>query len=196
MSIRFLEVGFNRELLSSRASPDQDALLTQGFSDGTVGNPVFSARHLDVGNQVVIVLFDLAPLVGPISGLSFSMTFSQALTRQLGSPVGDGQSFSEFRIFPATANKELGLRSTVFEETRPAWFVELGAGETFPASQLQETAQVKGTPAFTLRNRGGFYYSLSLHVAWQDGTRQKSFRIDPEMIVDHGGELDDAEARS
>lgn len=190
-----LDVGFDRHALDK---PDHDhAGLTYGFTVvSQPGNPVALARGLTTGSHLTVTLYDLteaageAPIVD-VDFLSLSLELARARDQQHDKPLAllDGGAetdrWDRFRIFRALA--ETG-GSTVFGGAYPSWNVLTpdGGSAGYPEDQRQADP---GAPQamFEVVHHGAYYLTVRLEVGWTDDAGQrhrKSFREDPEMIID------------
>jgi|GEM_PF-6494510 len=181
-----LDIGFN---LGAKPAPNNGGFppLSQGFTViARPGNPVSLARELKVADTLKVTLYRLyfnPALLGSVQTLSFKIEFTPAETDpEFESPV-NGTVFDQFEIYKAEGNPT----STVFQAgVLSSWHITSpGRGKRYAEDQIV-SGVAPPAPAFVLRHKGAYYFSLRLRVGWLDAQgveRETTFGTDPEMIL-------------
>jgi len=199
-----LDLGFDRKALPKEGNQPSEPesqdfpLLRYGFTKpGEDGNPVGLASHWHRGYGMLVTLYDLTEESGlrpQIEHLSLSLRFEKAREQRHRSPVAHpgaeppldpaAVSYQRFAIYPAV--KELEY-STVFEGRYPNWQIYPPDEDSpaYPGDQYRDARQPP-KPCFEVIHAGSFYYTVMLRVQVA-GEAQKTFRVDPEMVVDNNG---------
>jgi len=200
-----LDIGFDRDALESPANY-RCPLLQVGFTVvDEDGNPIALARRLKPDDRVLVTFYDLTG--GPtveVSHLSFELKTRKARVQELdtpfvslgndpGPPAKGYITYPSHVIYPTLAGSS---RSTVFEAKGPAWraYPPVQPARRYPTNQLVsegkpprrrfQVARLGQSPP-----RSHYYTTCLLRVGWRSahGQRRRTFRVDPEMIIDNNG---------
>jgi hypothetical protein len=207
-----LDIGFDREALESLANY-RCPLLQVGFTKvDEKGNPIALARRLKADDQVLITFYDLT---GDPSAELFLLSFELRTRKarhqgretpfrpqegEAGSPANGTVGYPRHVIYPTLADESY---STVFEDNFPAWRAYAHAPadkpppppRRYPSNQLVDERMGPLT-RFQVAQRTGspphlhYYTTCLLRVGWRKGRGRrylKTFRVDPEMIIDNNG---------
>ncbi len=197
-----LDIGFDWHALSKEGnrpsgSGDSDCpQLRYGFTvPGKKGNPVFMASQWHRGDGMLLTLYNQTKDSAPtIESLSLKLRFQPALKQKAESPVrypGKAAGIDpleylnqQFAIHPIIAPEGY---STVFENCYPSWHIypPQQASPKYPYNQLLDSRKPP-EKCLEVKEFGSFYYSIELLVG--AGGSSRTFRVDPEMVVDSNGQ--------
>jgi hypothetical protein len=192
-----LDIGFDREALVDPGDEGR-AALTSGFTVVSHrGNPVALARRLKKRSRLLLTLYDLTggPSMVTVDFLSLRLDIDKAREQRhaqpfelLGGPLGGDSATTSWEVFRIFRDHAETGSSTVFDAAYPSWHVHPPDGDLvrYPLNQLGPGPQ--GPEAtFELAYDGRFNFTIFLEVHWVDGSQvrhEKSYRQDPEMIID------------
>lgn len=200
-----LDIGFDQHLLHK--SGRGYALLRQGLTVPDLdGNPVILASKLTTNDRLLITIYDLTKTScpKPIQYMSLEIVIEMARNQVHNSPF-----VLPHKLEPHDPSTQLQIpypkfgiqrapfergKSTVFGGLHPCWraFPPQPQTPSYPANQLEPT---KNKPAncFIVKNEGHYYFSVNLDVHWEEDDQliKKTFRVDPEMIVNSNSPADD-----
>ncbi|HVR98135.1 MAG TPA: hypothetical protein VMW27_16070 [Thermoanaerobaculia bacterium] len=140
--------------------------LPQGFVEGSgleMGSPV----DLQPDDLIVFRIFDITSTSSPRSGQAVPSLTIASRAAVAGQPLG--HPFDTDR--PAVAGDGSPQTSLTFKGTFPCW----------------ESAPVRITAVAEIGRRDKFLLTFTVHAS--DGTSQRTFTVDPEMVVGENGLL-------